>query len=134
MTTAAAPLTSLLALTLPSTPDSARKARYRTKAALDCPELGGYAEFAEAIADELSANAIRHAGAATFGLQVLRMGYAAVAVIVTDPSPQLPVKLDPTGDCERGRGLLIVDALSAAWGWRLRPGGKAVYAILAREA
>jgi hypothetical protein len=133
MTTAAAPLTALLALTLPSIPDSARQARYRTRAALDCPELGGYAEFAEAIADELAANAIRHAGAATFGLQVLRMGYAAVAVIVTDPSPQLPVKLNPSGDAERGRGLLIVDALSAAWGWRLRPGGKAVYAILTKE-
>jgi anti-sigma regulatory factor (Ser/Thr protein kinase) len=133
MTTAAAPLTSLITLTLPGTPDSARTARYRTRAALDCRELDGYADDAEAITDELSANAIRHAGAATFGLQVMHMEYVAVAVIVTDPSPQLPVKLDPSGDSERGRGLLIVDALAAAWGWRLRTGGKAVYAILTKE-
>jgi hypothetical protein len=49
-------------------------------------------------------------------------------------SPDPPVKRDPGGDTEHGRGLHIVDALSASWGWRTEERGKAVYAILAREA
>jgi hypothetical protein len=56
-----------------------------------------------------------------------------VAVIVTDPSPSPPVKRDPAGDTEDGRGLNIVDALGACWGWRPEDPGKAVFAILARE-
>jgi hypothetical protein len=60
-------------------------------------------------------------------------GSGAVAVIVTDPSPYPPAKRDPAADAEHGRGLGIVDALSASWGWRPEHPGKAVYAILARE-
>ena len=37
-------------------------------------------------------------------------------------------------DAERGRGLHIVEALSARWGWRPQGPGKAVFAILTREA
>jgi hypothetical protein len=36
-------------------------------------------------------------------------------------------------DGEQGRGLQIVEALSARWGWRYEDGGKAVFAVLARE-
>ena len=67
MTNAAPPITSLVALTLPSTPDSVRKARLHTRAALDSHELGNYADDAETITSELVTNAITHAGAATFG-------------------------------------------------------------------
>jgi hypothetical protein len=35
---------------------------------------------------------------------------------------------------ERGRGLQIVAALSAHWGWLSEEGGKAVFAVLAKEA
>jgi len=35
---------------------------------------------------------------------------------------------------ERGRGLQIVGALSARWGWHPERGGKAIFAILAKEA
>ena len=41
---------------------------------------------------------------------------------------------EPSGSTEQGRGLLIVDELSVRWGWNLEDGGKAVYAILAKEA
>jgi serine/threonine-protein kinase RsbW len=134
MTTAAAQLTSLVALTLPSTPSSAQQARFHTRAALDCRELGGYADDAETITGELVANAITHAGAATFGLKVMHLERAVVAVIVSDSSPQPPVKRPSSGASKHGRGLLIVDALAAAWGWQPRTPGKAVYAILTREA
>jgi anti-sigma regulatory factor (Ser/Thr protein kinase) len=135
MTIAAPQITSLVALTLPSAPDSARKARFYTRAALSRHELGDYADDAETVTSELVTNAITHAGAATFGLEIMHLeGTGAVAVIVTDLSPRPPVKRYPSGPSECGRGLHIVDALSAVWGWRLRNPGKAVYAVLIREA
>jgi len=57
-----------------------------------------------------------------------------VIIAVSDPSPHAPVmKLAPHGS-ERGRGLQIVESLSAHWGWRAEPHGKAVFAILAGKA
>ena len=134
MTIAALQITSLVALTLPSTPDSARKARFYTRAALSYHHLSDYADDAETVTSELVTNAIAHAGSALLWLDIMHLGTGAVTVIVTDPSPRPPVKRDLPGDIERGRGLHIVDALSTAWGWRPRNPGKAVYAILTREA
>ena len=54
-------------------------------------------------------------------------------VVVTDPSPLPPVKLDPADDAEHGRGLHVVEALSARWGWTPQDPGKAVFAIFTRE-
>jgi anti-sigma regulatory factor (Ser/Thr protein kinase) len=132
MTNAAPPVTSLVALTLPSTPDSVRKARLHTRAALDSHELGDYADDAETIASELVTNAITHAGTAAFGLDVMHLERAVVAVIVSDSSPRPPVKRRHWCGTEHGHGLFIVDALSAAWGWQFQPPGKAVYAVLTR--
>jgi anti-sigma regulatory factor (Ser/Thr protein kinase) len=135
MATTALPITSLVVLTLPSTPDSARMARFYTRTALSYDGLGDYSEDAEAVTSELVTNAITHAGAATFGLEIMHLeGKGALAVIVTDPSPLPPVKRHPPGDAEHGRGLQLVEALSVAWGWRPRNPGKAVYAVLTREA
>jgi hypothetical protein len=61
-------------------------------------------------------------------------GARALALVVTDPCPLPPVKHDPAKNAEHGRGLHIVEALSARWGWRQQDPGKAVYAILAKEA
>jgi anti-sigma regulatory factor (Ser/Thr protein kinase) len=104
-------------------------ARFYIRAALTYHDLGDYAEDAEAITSELVTNAIEHAGAPKFGLEVMRLaGSRAVAVIVTDPSPHPPVKRDPVADTEHGRGLNIVAALSASWGWQV------AYAALAMLA
>lgn len=58
----------------------------------------------------------------------------AVTVVVTDSSPEGPVKREPSDHSEHGRGLLVVDELSVRWGWNLGDSGKAVYAILAKKA
>jgi serine/threonine-protein kinase RsbW len=135
MATTATETTSLISFTLPSTPYSVQMARFYIRAALTYHDLGDYAEDAETITSELVTNAIRHAGAPQFDLEVMHLaGAGAVAVVVTDLSAQPPVKRDPAADAEHGRGLHIVDALSASWGWRTAERGKAVYAILAREA
>jgi anti-sigma regulatory factor (Ser/Thr protein kinase) len=135
MATTATQTTSLIAFMLPSTPYSVQMARFYIRAALTYHGLGDFSEDAETVTSELVTNAIKHAGAPKFGLQVMRLaGSGAVAVIVTDPSPKPPVKRDPAEDTEHGRGLNIVEALSARWGWRPEDPGKAVYAILAMEA
>jgi anti-sigma regulatory factor (Ser/Thr protein kinase) len=134
MTIAAAESTSLIALTLPGTPYSVQMARFYVRAALAYHQLSEFAEDGEMIASELVTNAIQHAGALQFGLEVRYLPDSdAVAVIVADTSLTPPVRRDPPEGAARGRGLNIVDALSASWGWQLQDRGKAVYAILSRE-
>jgi anti-sigma regulatory factor (Ser/Thr protein kinase) len=135
MATAATQFTPLIALALPGTPYSVRMARFYVRAALTYHDLGDFAEDAQAVTSELVSNAIEHAGAPQFGLQVVRLAsLEAVAVMVTDPCPLPPVKRDLAANNEHGRGLHVVEALSDRWGWQSVPPGKAVYAILAREA
>lgn len=125
---------SLIAFTLPSTPYSVQMARFYVRAALSHHGLGGYTEDAELVTSEIVTNAIRHADAQQIGLEVTSLGGAeAVAIVVTDTSPVPPIKRDLSVDSECGRGLDIVAALSARWGWRPKEGGKAVFAILTRK-
>ena len=126
---------SLVALTLPSTPYSVQMARCYIRAALKYHELGDYAEDAETVTSEFATNAVEHASGPQFGLEVIRLARRnAIVVIVTDASPSPPVRNDPSEDTEQGRGLNIVESLSTSWGWRPENPGKAVYAILTREA
>jgi anti-sigma regulatory factor (Ser/Thr protein kinase) len=135
MATTATQTTSLIAFTLPGTPYSVQMARFYVRAALSYHDLDGYSEDAETVTSELATNAVTHAGASPFGIEVMRLeGSGAVAVIVTDSSPVPPVKRDPAGLAEHGHGLRLVAALSARWGWTPQDTGKSVYAILTREA
>jgi serine/threonine-protein kinase RsbW len=135
MTIAATETMSLIAFTMPGTSYSVQMARFYVRATLDFHDLGDYADDAETITSELVSNAIEHASAARVELEIVRMeGFRAVAVIVTDPSPQPPVKRHLDESSTHGRGLVVVDALSFHWGWRPNASGKAVYAILTREA
>ena len=135
MPSTAAETTSLIAFTLPSTPYSVQMARFYVRAALSYHDLGDYAEDAETVTSEFMTNAVEHAGAQTIGLELTCLeGARAVTIVVTDPSPLPPVNRDLAGDAEHGRGLHIVAALSARWGWRPQGTGKAVFAILTREA
>ena len=136
--TAAQAAPRLIAFALPGIPASVPVARMRVRAALGFHGLGEYADDAGIITSELVTNAVQHAcgnGSETIGVTLAAAGsLAAVTVAVSDSSPEGPVKRDtPTGG-EQGRGLQIVEALSAHWGWHHQNGGKAVFAILAREA
>ncbi len=136
--TAAQADTQLIAFALPSIPESVPVARLRVRTALGFHGLGDYAEDAEIITSELVANAVQHVrgdGTETIGVTLAHAGSpAAVTVVVSDPSPEGPIRRDTSADGERGRGLQIVEALAAHWGWREEEGGKAVFAVLAREA
>ncbi|HTZ29386.1 MAG TPA: ATP-binding protein [Streptosporangiaceae bacterium] len=135
MAVAATETTSLITFTLPSTPSSVRMARFYVRAALTYHKLGDYSEDAVMVTSELATNAIKHTDGLKFGFEVIHLAASgAVAVIVTDPSPHPPVKRGLSEDTEHGRGLNIVEALSASWGWRPKDPGKAVYAVLVRQA
>jgi len=58
----------------------------------------------------------------------------AVTVVVSDSSPEGPAVRETPAGSERGRGLRIVEALSAHWGWYPEEGGKAIFAVLAKGA
>ena len=127
----AAQATPLITFMLPGTRYSVQMARFYVRAALGYHGLDDYAGDLEMVTSELVSNAITHAGARPFGLELLRPhDHDAVMVVVTDPCPLPPVKRDPAGDAEHGHGLLVVEALSASWGWAPRDPGKAVFAIL----
>jgi anti-sigma regulatory factor (Ser/Thr protein kinase) len=132
---AAEETTSLVAFTLPGTPYSVRMARFYVRTALTYHGLGDYAEDAEAVASELVTNAIAHADARAINLELMRLDDSgAVVVVVTDPSPFPPVKRDPPAGAEHGRGLHVVEALSARWGWTPQLPGKAVFAVFTRAS
>ena len=134
MAIAAEESTSLVAFTLPGTPYSAAMARFYVRAALGHHELGNFAEDVETVTSELVSNAIAHASAQAFDLELLRLeGSGAVVVVVTDRCPLPPVKRHPAADAEHGRGLLVVEALSTRWGWTPHGPGKAVFAVFTRE-
>jgi anti-sigma regulatory factor (Ser/Thr protein kinase) len=126
--------TSLVAFTLPGTPYSAAMARFYVRATLGHHDLDDFTEDIETVTSELVSNAITHASAQAFDLELLRLdGSGAVVVVVTDPCSLSPVKRHPAVGAEHGRGLLVVEALSARWGWIPRDSGKAVFAIFTRE-
>jgi len=128
----------LIAFVLPGIPGSVRIARFHVRAALAFHELGRFADDAAVITSELVTNAVQHACldvTGTIGVTLARAEDPdAVIVAVSDPSPHAPViRVAPSGS-ERGRGLQIVESLSAHWGWRTEPHGKAVFAILDAKA
>jgi anti-sigma regulatory factor (Ser/Thr protein kinase) len=128
----------LIKFVLPCIPESVRMARFHVRAALGFHDLGEFADDAETITSELVTNAIQHAcsdAMETVGVTLARTwNPEAVTVVVSDSSPDGPAMRETPADGERGRGLQIVAALSAHWGWYPEDGGKAVFAVLAKEA
>jgi anti-sigma regulatory factor (Ser/Thr protein kinase) len=95
------------------------------------------AEDAAVIVSELVTNALRHGVRDTNGpghdrvelILLRRPGQMLCAV--TDPGAEPPVLAAPDLSAEAGRGLHVIEALAAAWGWtRLDASNKAVWAAL----
>ncbi len=113
---------------LPSRPQSAGTARRLTASVLLrqwslTPQL---AEHAVLLVSELVGNAVRHTGARTFGLRMLRRrGW--IRIEVRDPSRGLPCLMPVQEMDTSGRGLFLVDKLSDRWGVDLLPRGKTTW-------
>lgn len=97
------------------------------------------AEDATVIVSELVTNAIRHGGRSAVVPDpvelILWRQSGQVVCAVTDPGADPPVLTQAEPLAEAGRGLHVVEALSATWGWtRLSGRRKAVWAALPLSA
>jgi anti-sigma regulatory factor (Ser/Thr protein kinase) len=126
-------------------PASARFARLHTKTVLHRSRLGRLAETAELLVSEIVTNAVR--ASTPIVHQQLETGQApgarlrfwltsdqrSVLIQVWDSDHRRPVLKDPEPEAEAGRGLLLVETLSAQWGWYApdEQGGKIVWAVCA---
>lgn len=99
-------------------------------------QLDGVADVAEMIVSEVAANAVVHAPGGP-GQSVIRLALAfdngELAILVGDSNPGSPVVTHPDEDAETGRGLSMVEFVSAMWGVHLLGDGtgKVVWALLA---
>jgi anti-sigma regulatory factor (Ser/Thr protein kinase) len=76
---------------------------------------------------ELAANAVLHAR--TVFTVTVRLESGRLTVEVADRNPRLPAMQQAPAGALSGRGLMLVDAVSAAWGIRSDPSdGKLVWA------
>ncbi|MBS2965290.1 ATP-binding protein [Actinocrinis puniceicyclus] len=121
-------------LDLPASPQSARAARCFATAALAEWRLSDLSDDVDVVISELITNALLHAradrrAAADAGIR-LDLEYDGGTLIcrVADGSALPPAPEQAVDTAESGRGLLLVDALSAAWGWSHEPSGKVVWA------
>jgi anti-sigma regulatory factor (Ser/Thr protein kinase) len=121
----------LVRLDLPAGPVAVRAAREQARAVLSGWGLVDveWLDHVELVIAELVSNAVRHAGGGW--LIELRVDPESVLITALDRSPSFA---PPGGNEHGGRGLQIVAALSAAWGWRRCPGGKEVWARLAHPS
>ncbi len=95
-------------------------------------------DSAELVVSEIVTNAIQVAQADKDSAPVrlwLLADRARLLILVWDASPLPPVCVRSNGDAETGRGLLLVEAISARWGWHFLPdkGGKVVWALTVVE-
>ena len=96
-------------------------------------------ENSEQVASELVGNAVsasRAIGHASIRLWLLS-DRTRILMLVGDASLQRPLRIDPGVEAENGRGLLLVEAISAQWGWYF-PGdgteGKLTWALIQADA
>ena len=82
------------------------------------------------VADELAANAVRHARSIfSVGIELTD---ALVRIAVRDESNALPVQKPRTPDAPNGRGLVIVSGTAGGWGSVPLGRGKEIWADVAR--
>lgn len=119
---------------VPLTPsaESAAQARSALRELLTTVNVGQQErETAVLLANELVINAVEHSGAPAHLHAIVRDGL--IRLEVTDASPVLPtanVSVDELD--ERGRGLLMISALSSRWGTDPLPDGKIVWCEIDR--
>lgn len=109
-------------------PEALRLARHMIRAAVRARGAGDRADEIELVADELITNALMHTeGSAIVTLRVLGGSERRLRVEVEDSSSALPRRREAGENGVSGRGLLLVDLMTDAWGVEARGGGKAVW-------
>lgn len=124
--------TDLARLELTALPDAAAGARAFVRSVLWSLGADWALDDATLVCSELVTNALLHARTDfTVEIQVNDHG---VRIQVVDGNLRAPSRPEIPPIATSGRGLLLVEALSAKWGVELREDGKAVWADLDRQA
>lgn len=113
---------------LPGTPAAAQLARQATRAACHDWSLEHLADRASVVVTELVANVVLHART-DMGVSVIALD-RNLHVSVRDGSQEPPLPRLPSENVPGGRGLLVVAALTEAWGIAPTSDGKVVWATL----
>ncbi|MEU5976277.1 SpoIIE family protein phosphatase [Streptomyces sp. NPDC047315] len=109
-------------------PAALRSARRMVRSAVEAWGGGARADDIELVADELTTNALMHTdGGASVTVRVLSGSQRRLRVEVEDLSSALPRRRDAGESGVSGRGLLLVDRLTDAWGVDSRGSGKSVW-------
>ena len=119
---------------LPASAQAPAAARKLVRELLVGWDLESMVADASVVASELVTNAVRHAvGAETYLLELVRTD-TGIRICVADPSPLLPIVREPDIAAPNGRGMQIINALGAEWGWEPLPDGKRVWVDVAHSA
>jgi anti-sigma regulatory factor (Ser/Thr protein kinase) len=125
-------VTAAASTTLPSDASAPRRARLFLRAAR-CPQHHATVlDDAELLTSELVTNAVVH-GAPPVTLAVECDTSSGMRVRVTDGSPRAPLPRAARPADVDGRGMALVDLLSAAWGAEPTEHGKEVWFLLRRS-
>ncbi|MGW2658754.1 SpoIIE family protein phosphatase [Streptomyces sp. NPDC001478] len=109
-------------------PEALSAARHMIRAAVRAWGAKDRADEVELAADELTTNALMHTdGGAIVTIRVLAGAERRLRVDVEDRSSALPRRRDAGESGVSGRGLMLVDRLTDAWGVESRGTGKCVW-------
>ncbi|WP_405670238.1 SpoIIE family protein phosphatase [Streptomyces sp. NBC_01530] len=112
----------------PGDPEALTQARHMIGAAVRAWGAKERADEIELVADEMITNALMHTeGSAIVTLRVLGGSDRRLRVEVEDSSSALPRRREAGESGVSGRGLLLVELLTDAWGVEARGGGKCVW-------
>jgi anti-sigma regulatory factor (Ser/Thr protein kinase) len=119
-------------LELAATAEAVPRFRRHARSVLHDWGLAAIAETTELLTSELATNAVQaSAGSGTPVRLFLVAGYHDVLVQVWDASERMPEQRDSDLDSMHGRGLLMVDVLSARWGaYRSAGVGKVTWCVV----
>lgn len=120
--------------TVDRVPESAGVARSLIRTALAAWHQEDLIDDALNIITELVSNAVDHARLPSIRVIVTRPADGWIRFGVVDRSRAIPeMRTDSNGDQIRGRGLVLVEALSDRWGTDLHHWGKTVWAEMKYE-
>ncbi|MFF7649238.1 ATP-binding protein [Streptomyces sp. NPDC007983] len=121
--------------TMRRVPESAEAARRLVRTALAAWGQENLIEDAVLVITELVSNSVNHARLESIRVVITRPSEDVIRLGVADRARSVPLlRTDSNGDDTRGRGLLIVDALTERWGTELYRWGKQVWAEMKCEA
>jgi Histidine kinase-like ATPase domain len=116
-------------LLLPAVPGAVRLSRRLVRDLCDLVGLADVADVAQLLAGEILTNVVLHTRTPLLQLAADVSG-GTLRVSVSDSNPELPIVDQPSEKEARGRGMMLVNALSKEWGVAQRPGGKLVWFTL----